>query len=345
MSAKYRAVSWNRQKRRYDLWMFLLILLYLGVFVSVTLIRRPQITPETLVLRATGSLAFVMLHVVLIIGPLSRLSRRLLPLLYNRRHLGVTLCLIALVHGIVAIFQFHTLGDVHPLISVFTANTHYDSMTRFPFQPLGFIALLVLILMAATSHDFWLRNLGPAFWKSMHMLVYVAYGLLVGHVALGILQYESFAPGFALLGSGVTVVIALHIVAAFRERTSRKYLDASKTQDHMYYACDVSDIEEGRARIVCVQEEEIALFKYDRKLSAVHNLCKHQNGPLGEGMIVDGCITCPWHGYQYLPDSGASPPPFTEKVNTYRVSVRDGKVYVDPRPCGEGVYVKPALID
>jgi nitrite reductase/ring-hydroxylating ferredoxin subunit len=29
-----------------------------------------------------------------------------------------------------------------------------------------------------------------------------------------------------------------------------------------------------------------------------------QNGPLGEGRIVDGCITCPWHGYQYRPDTG-----------------------------------------
>lgn len=26
-------------------------------------------------------------------------------------------------------------------------------------------------------------------------------------------------------------------------------------------------------------------------------MCKHQNDPLGEGKIVDGCVTCPWHGY------------------------------------------------
>ena len=26
---------------------------------------------------------------------------------------------------------------------------------------------------------------------------------------------------------------------------------------------------------------------------------------------MDGCITCPWHGYQYLPHNGQSPPPFT----------------------------------
>mgnify|MGYP003753304843 CR=1 FL=1 len=48
----------------------------------------------------------------------------------------------------------------------------------------------------------------------------------------------------------------------------------------------------------------------------MHNVCKHQMGPLGEGKIIDGCITCPWHGYQYLPANGQSPPPFTEMVKT-----------------------------
>ena len=29
-------------------------------------------------------------------------------------------------------------------------------------------------------------------------------------------------------------------------------------------------------------------------------------GPLGEGKIVDGCITCPWHGFQYRPQDGCT---------------------------------------
>ena len=36
--------------------------------------------------RAFGACAFVMLTVILAIGPLARLDRRFLPLLYNRRH-------------------------------------------------------------------------------------------------------------------------------------------------------------------------------------------------------------------------------------------------------------------
>jgi nitrite reductase/ring-hydroxylating ferredoxin subunit len=80
-------------------------------------------------------------------------------------------------------------------------------------------------------------------------------------------------------------------------------------------------------------------------VSAISNVCQHQNGPLGEGRIIDGCVTCPWHGYQYLPDSGASPPPFTEKVPTFRTRVVDGKVLLDPCPLAPGTRVEPARVN
>src|SRR5207244_11429254 len=55
---------------------------------------------------------------------------------------------------------------------------------------LGFFALIILLLMAATSHDFWLSTLSPRIWKSIHMLVYVAYALVIMHVMLGAIQLE-----------------------------------------------------------------------------------------------------------------------------------------------------------
>src|SRR5207302_4707264 len=97
----------------------------------------------------------------------------------------------ALAHGVFSIVQFHALGDTNPLVSVFVSNTRYASLADFPFQALGFFALLILFLMAATSHDFWLHNLGAPVWKRLHMLVYAAYGLLIAHVALGALQSET----------------------------------------------------------------------------------------------------------------------------------------------------------
>ena len=119
---------------------------------------------------------------------------------------------------------------------------------------------------------------------------------------------------------------------------------SAATEEEYIDACAAADIPEKRARIVCLSGERVAIFKYDGKISAVSNVCQHQNGPLGEGKILDGCITCPWHGYQYLPDTGASPPPFVEKVPTFNVRVKRGRVLVHPKPNPPGQRAEPAVI-
>ena len=343
MSVQYQAIGWNRQKKIYDTVLVTGVALYLLLFIGLSLVGNPNATAETLLIRGLGTAAFLLLHVVLCIGPLCRLDRGFLPLLYNRRHLGVTTFILGLAHGVFAIIQFHALGDENPLVSVFISNQNYRSIADFPFQALGFFALLILFLMAATSHDFWLRNLSAPTWKRLHMMVYVAYALLVGHVALGALQSET-SPLLAIaLGVGVATVLTLHVAAAFRERK----IDQQKLQagaDGFIEATAVDRIQEKRAVIVSLTGERVAIFKYDGQISAVSNVCQHQNGPLGEGRIIDGCITCPWHGYQYVPATGASPPPFTEKIPTFKTRVVDGKVFVHPCPNAPGTPVEPARL-
>jgi nitrite reductase/ring-hydroxylating ferredoxin subunit len=341
MGVGYRAVSWNPGKKRYDLALALGIVLYLAAFLVLGGVLKPQATAETLLIRALGTGAFLLLHVILCIGPLARLDRRFLPLLYNRRHLGVSMFVLALAHGGFSTFQFHVLGDANPIVSVLTANTRFDSLSEFPFQPLGLIALVILALMAASSHDFWLANLTAPVWKTLHLLVYVAYALLVLHVVLGVLQVESSPLYPVLLGAGMVLVLGLHVAAALRERALDEARDGEE-RDGFVDAFALDEIPEGRARILTLSGDRIAVFRYDGKVAAVSNACQHQNGPLGEGRVIDGCITCPWHGYQYRPEDGQSPPPFTEKVPTFRVRIEAGRVLVDPRPLPAGTPVEPA---
>jgi DMSO/TMAO reductase YedYZ heme-binding membrane subunit len=154
MSVSYRAVGWNRTKKVYDGILVAGLLVYVGLFVGIGSVVHPNATAETLVIRGLGTAALLLLHIILCIGPLCRLDRRFLPLLYNRRHLGVTMFVLALGHGAFSIVQFHALGNVNPLVSIFASNTRFASLPDFPFQALGFLALLILFLMAATSHDF-----------------------------------------------------------------------------------------------------------------------------------------------------------------------------------------------
>jgi methionine sulfoxide reductase heme-binding subunit len=344
MSLRYEAVGWNRQKRIYDTVLAGSLTAYLAVFIGAGAAIHPNATIETLLIRGFGTAALLLLHVILCIGPLCRLDRRFLPLLYNRRHLGVTMFFMALAHGVFAIVQFHGFGDTNPLVSVFAGNRRYDSVAQFPFEILGVFALLILFFMAATSHDFWLRNLGAPVWKRLHMSVYAAYGLLIGHVGLGALQSET-SPLLALIvGVGLTTVVGLHLAAAFHERR----LDSRRSialDDGFVEGCDVQSIPENQAIVLSLSGERVAVFRYGGKVSAISNVCRHQNGPLGEGRIIDGCVTCPWHGYQYLPASGASPPPFTEKVATFRTRVIDGKVLVHPCPLPPGTAVEPSRVN
>jgi sulfoxide reductase heme-binding subunit YedZ len=345
MAHAYQAVLWNPQKRRYDATLAAGIAGYLALFVGLGFALQPHATIETLLIRGFGTAALLLLNGILCIGPLCRLDRRFLPLLYNRRHLGVAMFGLALAHAAFATVQFHALGDANPLVSVLTSNPRLDSVSQFPFELFGVFALAVLFAMAATSHDFWLANLTPPVWKALHMGVYAAYGALLLHVALGALQSDTSPVLAALLYAGFALVIGLHLVAGAREARADRPLAATPASDGFVELCAASEIPEKRARIFPIGGERVAVFRYDGLISALSNVCRHQNGPLGEGRIVDGCVVCPWHGYQYRPASGSSPPPFDDKVATYRVRVVAGRVWLDPRALPPGTPVEPARVD
>lgn len=344
MGVIYNAVGWNRQKKIYDWLIFGFCVLYLLVFISLTVVTNPDYTFETALIRSTSTLAFLLLHVILSIGPLARINKKFLPLLYNRRHLGVTMFCIAAVHGGFSLFQFHALSNSNPFVSLFVSNTQFNSISQFPFQAPGFFALLILLLMAITSHDFWLHNLGPKFWKTLHMFVYLAYALIVMHVMLGVIQYETHPAFVVLLFTGAAWLITLHLIAGTMEvKKDNHSFDLKK--EGFVFVSELDDFEEGRAKIFCIDAERIAVYLHEGKLYAIHNVCKHQGGPLGEGRIIDGCITCPWHGYQYLPNNGQSPPPFKEKVCTYDIRIEASQVWLNPIPYPEGTERPGVMIN
>ncbi len=346
MGHGYQAIKWYPFKRGYDGWIAAFVAVFIAVFLVGLYAFAPPgqfYSPVQALMRATGSCAFACLTIVLCIGPLARLHSVFLPILFNRRHLGVATFLIALTHAGLVLFWYHYGGVVSPALSLLTSNTAYDRLAGFPFETLGALALIWLFVMAATSHDFWNSNLGPGLWKALHMGVYGVYALIIGHVALGALQRET-APAFlAMVLSSLGLVSGLHLLTAL---VSRRAQQASADEIDWIDAGPALDIPENRARIIQpISGERIAVFRYAGKISAISNVCRHQGGPLGEGRVIDGCVTCPWHGFQYRPEDGQSPPPFTEKVATYRVRLDARRhVLIDPTPLPPGTATAPALI-
>lgn len=339
MSVGFRAVQWNRAKVIYDVILIVAVWLFLAAFFTIGKWLNPpadRLGEIDLTIRAFGACAFVMLTVILCIGPLARLSPRFLPLLYNRRHFGVLTFFVAAAHAWFMVQWFIVLGDVPYIVKEFTAWENYGKFIGFPFKTLGLAALLVLFVMAATSHDFWLNFLGPKAWKALHMALYAAYGLVVMHVALGLMQEERTVLIPLMLISGFGLVTVLHIVAALRERAADR--GEPTTRDGWLTVGPPLSIPDKGARIVVVAGgERIAVFRDGDRIGALSNLCAHQNGPIGEGRIIDGCVTCPWHGYQYRLADGCAPPPFTERLATYRLRLNQtGVIEVNPRPLPAG---------
>lgn len=66
----------------------------------------------------------------------------------------------------------------------------------------------------------------------------------------------------------------------------------------------IADFAVGRGRMVIVSGRHIALFRLDDGFFAIDNLCLHRAGPLCDGDIESGVVTCPWHGWSYEIRSG-----------------------------------------
>jgi nitrite reductase/ring-hydroxylating ferredoxin subunit/DMSO/TMAO reductase YedYZ heme-binding membrane subunit len=343
MSVGFRAVQWNRGKLVYDGILLVAISLYIAGFAAIHWqLHPPNNLPDAIDIwiRTFGSCAFLMLTAILSIGPLARLDRRFFPLLYNRRHFGVLTFIVAATHFWFLLDWYLVQNNLPNLATELTTWKDYAKFVGFPFKVFGITALLVLFLMAATSHDFWLLFLTPRIWKALHMALYVVYGLVVVHVALGIMQGERTLLIPLMLAGGFGTVAALHLAAGWRERGADKGIAASG-DGWIAVGPPRSIPDKGGCIVAARGGERIAVFRDGAQIGALTNLCAHQNGPLGEGHIIDGCVTCPWHGYQYQLADGCAPAPFTEKLVTYRVRINRGIVEVDPRPLPPGT---PAAI-
>ena len=78
----------------------------------------------------------------------------------------------------------------------------------------------------------------------------------------------------------------------------------------------------GTGKTVDAAGRPVALFNVGGTYYAVHNICRHRGGPLGEDELSDRVVTCPWHGWQYDVATG-------EKLANPEIHVEKFEVLVD----------------
>lgn len=89
-----------------------------------------------------------------------------------------------------------------------------------------------------------------------------------------------------------------------------------------------SELVDDAAIEVVVGQLILALFRSGGELYALDGMCAHQGGPIAEGHVDAGCVTCPWHGWQYELATGIQTINRQPLQSVYEVRERDGRIEV-----------------
>lgn len=96
----------------------------------------------------------------------------------------------------------------------------------------------------------------------------------------------------------------------------------------------VDDVPLYEGRRVTVDGRRIAVFRTDDGVHAVAADCPHAGGPLQDGLVADGCVTCPLHGWRFDLRTGAALAGGPLGLDVYEIAERDGALLLR-LPAGE----------
>ena len=94
--------------------------------------------------------------------------------------------------------------------------------------------------------------------------------------------------------------------------------------------CRVDEISDDEPKQVTLKSGHVlALYNLEGEYFATDDLCSHGEASLSDGEIEDGLIICPFHLGSFCIKTGeAVGAPCTNPVKTYKLSIRDGGIYL-----------------
>jgi nitrite reductase (NADH) small subunit len=91
----------------------------------------------------------------------------------------------------------------------------------------------------------------------------------------------------------------------------------------------LAELPPGELMEVELGEGLFALCNVGGEVRALHGVCPHHGGPLGEGALNGDMVTCPWHMWEFHSGTGACGFNASLTVPTYPVRVEGGDILVD----------------
>ena len=78
-----------------------------------------------------------------------------------------------------------------------------------------------------------------------------------------------------------------------------------------------------------ISGQHIAFFNDHGKVHAISNHCLHRGGPLADGYLEDGNVTCPWHAWQFSVKTGECHTMKGAKQKTFKTKLEKDHILVD----------------
>lgn len=97
---------------------------------------------------------------------------------------------------------------------------------------------------------------------------------------------------------------------------------------------NIEEIPVGEGRAYVVEGDQVAVFRLrDGSLRALEAICPHRGGPLADGLIDEGVVVCPLHGFTYDLVTGAELANGGPAASAYTAAVdADGTMRVSATP-------------
>lgn len=90
-----------------------------------------------------------------------------------------------------------------------------------------------------------------------------------------------------------------------------------------------SDLADGSMLVGQVGDEQVLLVRRGREVFAIGATCTHYGGPLGEGLLLEDTVHCPWHHACFSLRTGeALGAPALNASSCWRIDQRDGRIFV-----------------
>src|SRR5262252_6590621 len=105
--------------------------------------------------------------------------------------------------------------------------------------------------------------------------------------------------------------------------------DASQDKPELTNGIPEGDLADGAMLVGQVGDEAVLLARHGCEIFAIGATCTHYGGPLGEGLIVEDTVRCPWHHACFSLRTGeALAAPALNATSCWRVEQRDGRIFV-----------------